>query len=104
MLFKTGKLPKLEEYVGRMVTVAKEPIPKKVKIEKICGNLTKPHFYEINGKYLVNMLRFHAEMEGDKSITEDQFLAFEQMEMEAEPVKKDQPKQQTKDVVSEQIQ
>lgn len=87
-----------------MVTVAKDPIPKRVKIDHICGNLTKPHFYEINGKYLVNMLRFHAEMLGDKSITEDQFLAFEEMELEAEPIKKDQPKQKPKDVVSEQIQ
>lgn len=89
----TAKLPDLKKYLGKMVTVNRDT-GEQVKIDTIVGNVgmtigrsndeVRPTFYEINGKYLVNMLRFHAEMEGDKSITEEQFQAFENMEFEAE--------------------
>ncbi len=85
-LFKTGKLPDLTKYVGLKVRIpGKEDIPPQiVVIDKIVGNVWKPQFYEINDKHLIGMLRFHAQMVGDKSITEEQFLAFEEMDMSAE--------------------
>lgn len=93
LLFTAKKPPEtLKKYVGRRVTIpghySKENedrwiMPFKVKIESVVGNRFKPQFYEINGKYLVGMLRFHAEMLNDKSITEEQFKAFEEMEIEA---------------------
>lgn len=82
-LFKTGKLPNLKEYVGAVVTIPGDP-PIEVKINRIVGNVFKPQFYEINDKHLIGMLRFHAQMVKDTSITEEQFVAFEEMEMEAE--------------------
>jgi hypothetical protein len=44
----------------------------------------RPQFYEINEDKLISMLRFHAQMTGATDITEEQFLAFEEMEMDAE--------------------
>jgi hypothetical protein len=87
-LFKTGKLPDLKSYIGRDVVVKQDGTgdlskPKKVRIDKIVGNIFKPQFYEINGTYLIGMLRFHAQMLKDDSITEDQFKAFEEMELNA---------------------
>lgn len=79
LLFK-AKVPDLTKYVGKTVNIE----GKKIKIERIVGNLTKPAFYEINGEHLVNMLRFHAQMEGAKDISEDDFKAFEEMTMECE--------------------
>lgn len=78
-LFK-AKAPDLTQYVGKTVRID----GKKVRIKSIVGNLTYKTFYEINGEHLIGMLRFHAQMLGDKSITEDQFLAFEQMDLESE--------------------
>lgn len=91
--------PNLKEFIGRKVLIPGESEP--VVIEHICGNVglslghekPKPTFYEINGKHLIGMLRFHAQMLGDKSITEDQFKAFEEIKFEA--VKLDQKKEKT---------
>jgi|SRR6478672_11661113 len=89
--FKTKALvPDLKLYIGRAVNIPGEPNP--IIIETIQGNLglslghgerAKPTFYEINGKYLIGMLRFHAQMLGDHSITEEQFRDFENMDVEA---------------------
>lgn len=35
---------------------------------------------------MMNILRFHAQILGDTSITEEQFLAFENIEMEVEQI------------------
>lgn len=78
-LFK-AKVPTLESYIGRTVKIEGKP----VKIESICGNRFKQTFYEINGTHLIGMLRFHAQMTGAKDITEEQFRAFEEMDLEAE--------------------
>jgi hypothetical protein len=78
-LFKAD-VPKLKEYIGKKVTIEGRP----VVIETIVGNRFKKTFYEINGQHLIGMLRFHAQMEGDKSITEEQFQAFENMELDSE--------------------
>jgi hypothetical protein len=95
--FKTKAIvPDLKLYVGRVLTIPGEPKP--IMIETVQGNLgmslghenARPTFYEINGKYLIGMLRFHAQMCGDHSITEQQFLDFENMEMSA---KKMDPKE-----------
>lgn len=79
-----AEVPKLHEYIGRYVTVKGVG---KVMIGSIVGNVglslrddrPRPMFYEINGRYLVSMLRFHAEMEGASDITEEQFRDFENM-------------------------
>lgn len=81
-LFKAS-VPNIQKYVGKTIKIDGQ----KVKIKTICGNRFKQNFYEINGEHLMSMLRFHAQMEGDNSITEDQFLAFEAMEMSAEKIK-----------------
>lgn len=78
-LFKAS-VPELKKYVGKTVNIDNKPI----LIESIVGNVFKKTFYEINGQHLIGMLRFHAQMEGDKSITEEQFQAFENMELESE--------------------
>lgn len=95
-LFK-AVVPELKEYIGKYVRVKDdEGKPHKVKIRTIVGNMgltlgtdkPRPHFYEINGTYLINMLRFHAQMNGDKSITEEEFIAFENTEFYVEPAKR----------------
>lgn len=86
-LFK-AVVPDLQKFVGRTVVINDKPIV----IETLRGNLgmslgtekAKPQFYEINGEHLMGMLRFHAQMENDKSITEQQFKDFENIEFEAE--------------------
>lgn len=78
-LFK-ATTPDLAKYLGKTVLID----GKSVKIEHICGNKFKQQFYEINGEHLIGMLRFHAQMMGDKSITEEQFKAFEEMDLHAE--------------------
>ena len=87
LLFKTDKAPELERYIGKTIAIGGKP----VKIETIVGNRFRPQFYEINGEHLIGMLRFHAKMEGAKDITEEQFRAFEEMDIEAEklPIKSD---------------
>lgn len=86
LLFKTKAPPDLMKYIGKKVVID----GKKVVIQKIVGNRFKPAFYEINDDHLIGMLRFHAQMLGDDSITEEQFLAFENMEMTAEKIKKEE--------------
>lgn len=88
LLFK-AKVPDIEKYLGRTVKIGDE----KIVIDHICGNRFKPQFYEINGKHLIGMLRFHAQMLNDKSITEEQFIAFETMELHAEKMH-EKPKQE----------
>lgn len=88
-LFKT-QVPDLDKFIGREVKIPGQILP--IVIEHICGNVglsvgrekPRPQFYEINGKYLIGMLRFHAQMEGDTSITEQEFEDFENMEFESE--------------------
>lgn len=78
-LFK-AKVPTLENFIGRTVMIEGKPIV----IQSIVGNRFKQTFYEINGEHLIGMLRFHAQMTGAKDITEEQFKAFEEMDIEAE--------------------
>lgn len=91
-LFKAVQ-PNLKEFIGKSVVIqdvamleGKRTVlsEKRVWITHICGNRFKQNFYEINGQHLISMLRFHAQMEGDRSITEDQFIQFEEMEITAE--------------------
>lgn len=91
-------MPDLEDYIGRTVWIPGHDQP--VVIGKIVGNIgmtigrtraadIRPQFYEINDKYLISMLRFHAQMTGANDITEDEFRAFEEMEFYAEKSDKD---------------
>jgi hypothetical protein len=80
-LFK-AKVPDLKEFVGKRVLIPGLTEP--IKIKKIVGNKFKPTFYEINDEHLIGMLRFHAQMTGAKDITEEEFKAFEEMDLEAE--------------------
>lgn len=90
-----AEVPDLEDYIGRTVVID----GKKIKIKTIVGNkgISNPkliYFYEINGEHLINALRFHAQMLGDKSITEEEFLAFENIEYEVKkPSAIDYPKE-----------
>lgn len=79
--FQVDPPPDLKKFLGKTIHI---PQVGQVTIKSIAGNRRKPAFYEINGEHLIGMLRFHAQMLGDKSITEEQFLAFESMEMESE--------------------
>lgn len=90
-LFK-ATVPNLQKYIGRKV---KMPSGQSIVIQTIVGNRWKPQFYEINGEHLLGMLRFHAQMEKDTSITEEQFKQFEEMVIEAEklPENKPEPKE-----------
>lgn len=81
LLFKAST-PDLSKFIGKYVRIP--GVDGSVKIEKIVGNITKKTFFEINGEHLIGMLRFFAQMHGDKSITEDQFIAFEEMELDSE--------------------
>lgn len=94
-LFK-AEVPKLDNYIGRRVTISATinhkgefilKKPERVTIETIVGNKWHPTYYEINGKHLISMLRFHAQMEGDTSITEEQFRQFEAMEVKSEDMR-----------------
>lgn len=91
--FKTkATVPDLEDYIGRSVQIPGEPQP--IVIGKITGNIgmtlgrkaadIRPQFYQINDKYLISMLRFHAQMTGARDITEEEFKAFEDMEFYVE--------------------
>lgn len=73
----------IRQFIGRKVNID----GKTVKIETICGNKITPQFFEINGQYLIGMLRFFAQMNGDKSISEKEFQEFESMEHWVEPKK-----------------
>lgn len=84
-LFTADKPTDLNKYVGRRVRLASG---QSVDIETIVGNRFKPQFYEINGKHLIGMLRFHAQMTGATDITEKQFREFEEMEHSVEKSKR----------------
>lgn len=87
-----AKLPDLAKYIGKTVKID----GKDVVIDTLQGNLGKtlgrsvkdirPQYYEINGQYLISMLRFHAQMEGAHDITEEQFKQFEEIEFFSEKV------------------
>jgi hypothetical protein len=85
LLFKTKAPPDLKQYLGKKIRID----GKKIKITSIVGNITKPAFYEINGEHLIGMLRFHAQMLGDKTITEEQFLEFEKIQYHVEKMEKE---------------
>ncbi len=102
----------LSEYVGKTVIVPefieidnKKTLLEshKVVIKTIVGSLVPhtPHYYEINGEHLISALRFHAQMEKATDITEDQFLAFEEMKVEAEKLPEKEKK--VKDVPNETV-
>jgi len=88
-LFKY-EIPDLEQYIGRTVEIKGQ----KMKIKTIVGNIgmtlgreakdRRPQYLEINGKYLISMLRFFAQMEGATDITEEQFREFEGIEFWSE--------------------
>ncbi len=89
--FKKPDPKEYKKYIGKTVLIpqdGEEPIS--VVVETIVGNRFQPAFYEINGNYRIGMLRFHAQMNKDTSITEEEFKAFEeiQFEVEALPDKK----------------
>ena len=96
-LFKTQGYD-LNSYIGRMVLIPGQSEP--IQIETIVPNIGKtighkipePHYFEINGDHLISMLRFFAQMNGAKDITEDQFKAFEETLFEAEKLPDPQPK------------
>jgi hypothetical protein len=87
--FKTrAEPPDLWKLIGKTVNIEGKP----VKITSIVTNMNKPNFYEINGTYLMSILRFHAQMLGDKSITEEEFLDWENMQLEIEQIAEVPPK------------
>lgn len=81
-LFK-AKMPDLKHYIGKVIRID----GKKVEIKTIVGSRVKQQFYEINGEHLIGMLRFHCHMMGAKDVTEEQFKAFEEMDLHAEKIK-----------------
>ncbi len=85
-LFK-AQVPNLDNYIGAWVKLPEGPT---VRIEKIVGSIPFPKFYEINEKHHIGMLRFHAQMEGAKDITEEQFRQFEEMEIGAKKDNEDE--------------
>lgn len=93
----TAKVPDIERFRGRTLKIPGVPEPVRIETVRGCVGMTlgrkaediRPQYYEINGKHLIGMLRFHAQMENDKSITEEQFKAFEDMEFYVEDAKKD---------------
>lgn len=91
LLFKAKKPGDLKKYVGRTVIIPATQTDKaqEVMIETIKGNLTKPAFFEINGKYLIGMLRFYAQINKDDSISEAEFKEFEQIQLECVAEKSD---------------
>lgn len=96
-LFKTDKAPDLKTFIGKTVLIPEfadldgkrvKYAEEKVVIERIVGHRFKHAFYEINGKYRIGMLRFHAQMLKDRSITEEQFQQFEEIQGEVERMPK----------------
>jgi hypothetical protein len=88
---KTATPPNLKQYIGRNVVID----GKTIVIETIVGNVWKPAFYEINSDHLIGMLRFHAQMLNDKSITEQEFKDFEDIDYHIEKINKlEKPKKE----------
>lgn len=73
--FKT-KSTNPTDYIGRTVIIDGKP----VMIETIVGNKEKPTFFDINGGLSIGVLRFFCQMNGDRSISEEQFKKHEEME------------------------
>lgn len=95
--YKTATAPNLKSYVGKTVEIDGKP----VVIDTIVGNVWKPQFLEINGTHLIGMLRFFAQMNGAMDITEEQFKAFEEMDLHAEKAQKDRDISKKEEWVSE---
>lgn len=77
---KIVTIPTFAVLEGERVKLAED----KMVIVTICMNRFKQNFIEINGTHLIGALRFFAQMENAKDITEDEMQAFEEMEMTAE--------------------
>lgn len=82
--FKAEPRDDLKVYLGKRVIIRGVNNNQPLLIESISICHFKPAFYEINGRHLIGVLRFYAQMNNDKSITEQQFRDFEAMETEAE--------------------
>lgn len=91
-LFKY-QVPKLEDYIGRYITIEGE----KIQIKHLVGNIgmvlgrspkdQRPQYLEINGNCRISALRFFNEMNGGSKvtgITEQEMVLFEEMEFWSE--------------------
>lgn len=83
-LFKL-EIPDPTKYIGRYVRVmGTNGLPRVVECERIVGNLMHPTKYEVTAKgvnYLISMLDFHAQMEGEK-VSQADIDEFDKMTME----------------------
>lgn len=68
-----------KQYIGRTVVIDGE----KIEIKSIAGNKFNVKMAEINGSHLINFLRFFAQMNHVKDISEEEFVLFEQMDVRA---------------------
>lgn len=68
-----------KQHKGKRVKVMEGEM---VTIETIQPSVVRPTRYEINGKYHIVMLDFFKQMNKDKSITQDQIDAFDNIEYE----------------------
>lgn len=72
-------VPEMGKYIGRFVSVTGDDhITKVVEIEKIYGNLTHKHMFEVHAKdkaYLISMLDFFAQMNGEP-VSQQEIEAF----------------------------
>lgn len=98
-LFKY-EIPDLKDYVGKTVQI---PMPggsvHTVKIKTVMGNVgltlgrapkdQRPQYAEINGRYRISFLRFFAQMNGAKDISEEDFKAYEDTEFWSEKMDND---------------
>ncbi len=78
-LFK-AEVPKPEDYIGHHVKIGDRVI----ECERIVGNLIHPTKYEITCKgkqYLISMLDFHAQMNGE-TVSQAEIDAFDETTME----------------------
>lgn len=90
---RTVSIPEFMEIDGKKVKVGETP----VRIATICGNIgmtlghaeARPTYYEINGQYLIGMLRFHAQMNRSNDFTEEDFQNFENMQFDAKKLSDD---------------
>lgn len=80
----------MNQFVGRFVKVRDDEPPYQeriVEIERIVGNMPDPKRFEIESKgksYLISMLDFFAQMNGEKVSAED-IAFFEDMAFEVRP-------------------
>lgn len=81
-------IPEIKQYIGRFIKVTDDNHQDRiVEIEKILGNLTHKHMFEIHAKghaYLVSMLDFYAQMNGEK-VSQEEIAAFNETTFEVTP-------------------